>query len=139
MKLPFKKEKIYCIKLDRCKSIEEYLLVYLKWLYPTYYENGRLQCNSYCNRSVSDLYNLVHTTYPSTSFKKFMKILAKVLEKNEGGLARCKDIKKIVVFAEIPTWYYDNYYEEFPFLACYKDGKKFDDNLSDKYLLNALK
>lgn len=93
-------KKIYCKKVKRQRTIKEFFKKYYNLNNPaTYYvDTDILECGGSKNRSISALYNLIKSYYPSTSFKKAIRIMNDVCVKQDNGVVfPCADIGKTVI------------------------------------------
>ena len=106
--------KLYLKPEINCSSPEEFLQDYLVGRPSTYDEEGELQCESCCNRSITDLYYLTKTYFPEVTLNKVVKILSDICINSDFKhvILFCSDINKIVVYKRIHAGYDFSYYDK---------------------------
>jgi hypothetical protein len=95
-------QKIYLDKNDVPKTgtRKELVLLFLRKKVPSYTDEECtiLQCDKGRYRSVSELYYIVRTRFPKTSFKGFVKVIALIIQEHKNiGLVWCTQIHKVVI------------------------------------------
>jgi len=128
-------QKIYLDETDVPKTgtRKELVFLFLKKKVKTYDnpECTLLQCHNGAYRSVSELYYIVRTRFPKTSFKGFIKVIVLCIQENRNIiLVWCTKINKVTIryVANPSAEYVSNYSRE-----KYMDNTGVD-GLSLKYL-----